>query len=377
MKRKITVCAVLVFVTVILSSCWNYREVNEMAIIVGAAIDKSTTEKYKLTVELLDVSGGQQTQISTSVLSVEGETVFDAARKLISVEGKRGYWGHIRILIVSEEIARDDIAEVVKFFRQDAEARGDLYVIISKGSAASEIFQADRALGDVISESLAQSLENSKYMSGIPEVRLYTLSQYLKSGRISPVLPALTIKTIENKKVPAFVGSAVFRKTKLVDYLTPDETEAMLFLKDEIGGGVLVTKTDSARISLEILGNKTKIRTRADNDTVSVYITVETRAAIDEVIGNIDFSNLAVLDEIKKSSEMQLKSRLEDVIKKAMEIKADIIGLGQKIYENSPDKWKEISNDYETELGNIHVNITVNVDIVNTSILYNQLNEGE
>ena len=147
--RKLIILPCLLLILLMLTSCWNYREVNEMAIVIGAAIDKGKTEKYMLTVELLDVSGGQETKLSTRILSVEGETVFDAVRRFILLEGKRGYWGHIRILIISEEIARDDITGVLNFFRQDAETRGDLYVIVSKGYSAREIFNAGILLGDV------------------------------------------------------------------------------------------------------------------------------------------------------------------------------------------------------------------------------------
>lgn len=376
MRKKAVLLITSVFLMLMLSSCWNYREVNEMAIVIGAAIDKGVKESYMLTVELLDVSGGPQTQISTKFLSVEGETVFDAVRRLISFEGKRGYWGHIRILIISEELARQDIAEVIKYFRQDAETRGDLYVTVSKGYSARDILSAEVTLGDVMSESLAKSIENSKFMSEIPETRLYTLSQDLKSGKIAAVLPAITLETQENKRMTVFSGAAVFQQDRLTDYLTEEETRAMLFLKNEVRGGVFVTKMDNGRISFEILGNNTKIKTMTEKDPITIDITVETQAAIDEVIGDIDFNDLAVLEEIKRTSEMQLKKSLEKVINRAKNMKADIFGFGQKIYENDPKKWNEISDDYVTEFTNIEVNITVKVDILNTAIIYKQVNGG-
>ncbi|HEY8422218.1 MAG TPA: Ger(x)C family spore germination protein [Thermoclostridium sp.] len=377
MRIKVVFLPVLAVILFVLTSCWNYREVNEMAIIIGAAVDKGVENQYMLTVELLDVSGGAQTELSTRILSVEGETVFDAARKLISVEGKRGYWGHTRVLIVNEEIAREDITEAVSFFRQDAEARGDLYVIVSRGYSAREIMNSGIPYGDVLSESLAQGLENSKFVSEIPETRLYTLSQDLKSSKVSPVLPAVTLLSIDDKKVPVLRGAAVFQKSRMVGFLDEEETKAMLFLKNEIEGGVLVTKAGKTRVSLEIKDNNTKIKVKTEGDRLILDITVQTKAIIDEVIGNLEFSDIEMLDEIKRLSEEQLKSKLEKIIDKARYYRTDIFGFGQKIYEDNPGKWNEISDDYETEFAKIDVNLTVKVEIPNTSIIFKHLDEGE
>lgn len=371
MRRKIIFPALLI-ILVTLTSCWNYREVNEMAILMGAALDKGITNNYLLTVELLDVSGGQQAQVTTKFVSIEGETVFDAARKLISIQGKRGYWGHIRVLIISEEIASEDINEVIRFFRQDAETRGDLYIIISKGCSAKRIFNADIALGNVLSESLAKSLDDSKYLSEIPRTKLYTLTQNSKSNKISPALPAVTLMESDDITLPILSGTAVFQQNKLVGYLNEDETKSMLFLKNEIEGGVLVTKTDTARISLEIINNNTKVKPKVEGDQFIVDITVETKAAIDEVTGDIEYSNLAILDEIERLSEEQLKNKLEDVIDKARHFQADIFGFGEKLYENDPEKWYKISDDYEKAFTNMKANVSVKVDVVNTSIIYKQ-----
>jgi len=375
--RKLIILPCLLLILLMLTSCWNYREVNEMAIVIGAAIDKGKTEKYMLTVELLDVSGGQETKLSTRILSVEGETVFDAVRRFILLEGKRGYWGHIRILIISEEIARDDITGVLNFFRQDAETRGDLYVIVSKGYSAREIFNAGTLLGDVLSESLAESLENSIFLAEIPETRLYTISQDLKSNKTAPVLPAITLETIDDNTVPVFCGSAVFRKNRMIDYLDKEETKAMLFLKNEVKEGVLDVKTDTARISLEIKGNNTKIKVKPAGNQIIFDITVETRTVVDEVIGSAEFSELAVLNEIKRISEVQLKEKLWNIIEKARQLRADIFRFGQKLYENDPSKWNEIADDYDTVFANIQVNLNVKIEILNTAVIYKHLNEGE
>ena len=85
-----------------------------------------------------------------------------------------------------------------------------------------------------------------------------------------------------------------------------------------------------------------------------------------------DKISLMTDDEIKKLSESQLKGRLLDVIDRARQLRADIFGFGQKLYENNPEKWNEISGNYDSEFANIQVNLSVEIEIANTSIIYKQ-----
>jgi len=44
----------------------------------------------------------------------------------------------------------------------------------------------------------------------------------------------------DDKNMPVFCGTAVFKKSRLIDYLDVEETKAMLFLKNEIEGVFLL-----------------------------------------------------------------------------------------------------------------------------------------
>ena len=98
---------------------------------------------------------------------------------------------------------------------------------------------------------------------------------------------------------------------------------------------------------------------------------------MDEIIGNAEFSERTVLNEIKRISEAQLKEKLWNIIEKARQLRADIFRFGQKLYENDPSKWNEIADDYDTVFANIQVNLNVKIEILNTAVIYKHLNEGE
>src|SRR4051812_9098565 len=98
----------------ILSGCWNYREIESLAIVSGVAIDKGNTEgNYHVTFELVSFKGGgRETKIESKRIEAEGNTLFDAGRNAIKISAKKLFWSHAGVAIISQDIARESIIEI-------------------------------------------------------------------------------------------------------------------------------------------------------------------------------------------------------------------------------------------------------------------------
>ncbi len=106
MFRAVLLLAVLIN-TITLTGCWSYREIDQLAIVTGVAIDKGTSgDGYTVTVEIINFSsGGKEAKIGAKILEASGETIFDTVRNLIRISGKRLYWAHAAIVIISQDKA--------------------------------------------------------------------------------------------------------------------------------------------------------------------------------------------------------------------------------------------------------------------------------
>ncbi len=76
MKRKLLG---LIVITVLLTGCWDQRELADISIVTGMAVDKGKNEKYKLTVEAINATELNAKMASGNspsvVYSLEGNTV--------------------------------------------------------------------------------------------------------------------------------------------------------------------------------------------------------------------------------------------------------------------------------------------------------------
>ncbi len=90
---------------VLLTGCWDNKELNQLAIIVGAAIDKEKNNKIKLTVQVFipqSQSGGQQSssgKAQVEIKSAVGTNLADAASNLQREYSRKLFWGHCKTYI--------------------------------------------------------------------------------------------------------------------------------------------------------------------------------------------------------------------------------------------------------------------------------------
>ena len=94
-----------------LAGCWDRREINELAFLSSAAVDKDG-DRWHVTVDLFR-PGGIQGEKSNSAKGQQGwlveaasESIFSAIRNLAKVVPRRIYWSHCQGIILGEEAAK-------------------------------------------------------------------------------------------------------------------------------------------------------------------------------------------------------------------------------------------------------------------------------
>lgn len=380
MKFKKALLISIIFNCFFLSGCWNYREIEQFSIVSGLAIDKSEN-KYILTAEIIESTGGRDSKTSTKLISSEGLTVFDAIRNMIRYPGKKLYFSHTKVVIISSETAKEGMIPVLDLINRDIEPRYTMKILISKNVEAKKILEAG-STSEIFSYTLDDMLDAQKNLSLAPKVEVWEFINDLCKSGVSAALPTVTLDIVNNKATPKVEGSAVFKGDKLIGYLNGKETKAFLFIKNEIKGGLLIKKVNiennSANISLEIFGNKTKTKPKFENGKFFIDISTDTDVSIGEVSGDIDFSKEEEREKIKSYFEEDLENQIKDLIKKVQtEYDSDIFGFGSIIKIKMPSLWKEIEPKWDEVFKTVDVNVKSNINIKNTAYTSKPIKAGD
>lgn len=104
--------------------------------------------EYALTMQIFDPEAAQGDDTSGGkMLRVTGKTISQAMRNANLKQGQEIFWGHTKLIIIGEQIAKDGIESVMAYFNADAQSRPNIDVLIADGEA-----------GEVLSEPLDSTI---------------------------------------------------------------------------------------------------------------------------------------------------------------------------------------------------------------------------
>lgn len=381
MNKRILMGLILMIACITFTGCWNYKEIEDLAIVAGAAIDKNEDGTIHLTTEIADVTSDGQVSYKPVLLEIDGDTFYDCVRRGSTMEGKRLYWSHAKVVIISQEIAKEDVIQYLDFLFRDSEARADIWLLVSREKTAKEILESKGKGMPIISFQIDSTMRAHQTLSRFPFIELYEFFDRIFFKNVSPVLPAVHLVSKQGEKVAQVEGTAIFKDNKLIGFFEVEDTKSMLWLRDEVYGGLIILKNIAGTkddIALDIFKSKTKFSPYVQDGKLKMKVKIELETGIAEQLGTTDFYNSAALAKLSKAAEKEIENQIKATYKLTQEkYNADIFGFGRRIDIKLPYVWNEIKNDWDKTFADLELEVDVKLDIRGTAITKTPLKVGE
>ncbi|MCP1308319.1 Ger(x)C family spore germination protein [Paenibacillus tyrfis] len=369
-----------------LTGCWSRRELNDISIVVGMGIDKQDGE-YSLSAQVVIPEAVSSKQgagggIPTSILQSTAPTMVEAIRKMLKTSPRYFYLSHLRVLVISEEVAREGIQDILDFFSRDNELRADFYILLAKGQRAEEILSVVTRLEKSQATKLFKSLEWNRRLTGeTANVFLDELLANLTSTGKMAVLSGVEIvgnkkqaEQIKNvQKTTSFAhfkmtSIGVFKDDKLIGWLNESESRSYNYITGKIRGAVervACPKKDSLDLRVNQVESKIKANVVKGKPQGRVDLFIETD--VSEVNCVIDLDKPESLYALEKKLTEKLQASLRQVVRKAQKTYgSDIFGFGNAIHRANPKAWKKLSKNWKKEFVKMPVAISVEVKVRRT-----------
>lgn len=382
LRTKYLIFVLVLFVS-LQTGCQNYRDIEKINIVLGMAIDQDEERNvYIVTVEVVDFKEqSKDVGFSTVLVKSEGETIFDAIRNAIKKTGKRLYFSHMSVVIICKNSADSGLADVLDWLHRDNEIRHNVDFLISEGKA-SEIYEACKAShNDIVALKLSDTLDSDRSLSKIIKTDLLTLIKAIESKYQTATVPIVKLVTEGNKSMPYINGTAVLKGDKYVGNLNEDETKTLLFILDEVKGGLIVTKfgekDQEKKMALEIIKSSTQMKSDYKNDDIVIKISVSTEVKIGEYLGIEDFSKEENIEKISKNAEKEMKTKIQNLVKKVQkEFRSDIFGFAKEVYVHNPEKWEEVKDYWEQEFLLVKLEVQSDIRIKDSALTKDPIKVG-
>jgi len=337
----------------LLTGCWNYQELNEYAIVTGMAVDYKD-DKYEVSFLIANGNKSEQEQTKTSLISGEGETIYNAIKDISLASPKELYVSHLSVVIISEEIAKNVISNLLDYLLREPQAHQNFYLLISKDTEASNILSILSPLSDYPSQNIASNISNTAKLQGKISDASFNLfmEKYLSTG-FEPVMNSITIignvkegqssDSKDKTKQDAYTkldSLAIFQKDKFVTWATQEESIGIDLILGEINNFYLNVPCENS--FAVTLSNDYKVKYTIEKNKIKV--SAEAEGTLREVDCKIDLEKEEDIKQLEKSAEDIMRKYMVDAIQLAKNNKTDVFGFGAKYYKKYPYDYHRIQN---------------------------------
>lgn len=370
----------IICLLICLTGCWNSKELTDFGFVMGVSLDQIEEGNIELNAHIyaptqtVGGAGGSDKPAYTNI-KTSSKSLFGASRNLPLYLGRKAQWSHMRVLLIGEQFAKKhDIGEVLDYFYRDHETRLDVLIAITKGKAA-EYWKKKPFIERTMAQQLLTIIESTSAFSGkTKKASLLDIAIQLNSKVKTTMIPYIKA-TDEQSKNSYNNGVAIIRKGKMVDHLTAVDVQKILMLTNDFEGGIIEfpcinkgSKKKGKKETLETLSVKTKVSPQFTKNHPS---TIQILTKIEGIVGELRCTSVTTEEEEKKLEshlEKMIKEQLEAMIARLQKKKVDVMGIGNKLYQQNPALWKKWEKDWDTIFADSHFVIDVEVSVKGTGV---------
>lgn len=340
MKRILLLLGILFLV----SGCYDYQELSDMSIVDAIGIDYKN-EMYEVSFEIIkSVKDGDSAILSTEIVTASDKVLAKAFNKTIQMAGKKVSLKHVKLLLLSKDLAIYGINPVVDYIIRDVSISPNLYTLICDNP--KDIFNVkveDNTIGKVIVDTITYNVE-AKSLDNID-----IIASNIINKKVDIALPFITLN---NKNVVAN-KIAYFNNSNFVD-LIDSKMYNFLYL-------------DSSNIDFNKDNTVLNIYDKKINYIVNkneIIIYIEGKAKVKEVDKKYNLKDVNVYNKIENEINEVIKDETNNFLEETLSNEADLLGLEDKYYKM-----------YKVDKKRIKYQVKTNIKINRNGAIYEVLND--
>ena len=362
--------------------CWNYRELNEYSIVTGMAIDY-TDDQYEISFLISNIQKDNKSNQSSKVvvLSGQGDSVYEAIKNIGLASSKELYIGHLSVIILSEDIARNGIWEALDFLLREPESRKNFYLVLAKDFSAKDILAIISPLDEFPSQNISKSIVlTSQLQAMVNKTSFNTAMSKLLTHGTELNMNSVTIvgdeedgtkqENTEKSILDAYLKLDViglFKDDKLVSWADNEESIGINLIHGKIDEAYFQIPCDDGYIIVNTEKMTREITPSLVNNIPAVDIKEEFNLIVTDSTCYTNLTDPKNIELINHESEDIIKEIIKKSINLAKENKTDIFGFGNLFYTKYYNYYKNIEEEWNDKIfPNLNVNVDIKVHVTST-----------
>lgn len=356
-----------------LTACYDALEVDDWAYVYTMGVDKGISNKLRITVQLPTmkssgggIEGGGQSSTGSEnkdfvVISLDCPTFYTGVNMINSSLSRKINYSHSKYFVVSEDIAKEGMGNLMSAFVRDRQIRRTMHMIVVKGKTSDFIKEINPVLGTALSKTQEGMMNMEKVNGFFDDNDLGSFIDDIKSHKIQPVSVLAAINDFSNYKKEGqptdeiksagdyyagelprndgnkteYLGTAIFNAGKMVGEFNGDETRALLMIKGEYetGSYVIHDPYNSKLLDTIIVSQQKKPDIKIDfkkEGKPDIGVKVFLEGEIQALQSTVNYESMEYKPILENKVEAFLKEQIDKSISKALALNSDVFGFGEK-----------------------------------------------
>ena len=341
---------ILIILLLTLSGCYDYKEINNLAIITAIGIDYED-EEYKITLEILnDQNDKESGNIKSYTKTGSNKSLAKALENAADLLSDQANYTHVKLLVLSDTITDGKLQNIIDFFMRSTYFRENFYVISSMDTEPEKILKNTTDNNPVASTSIIDLLESLDYSSNSGVLKTFDkiVEEILAFGKDT----CFSNITLDDEEFQ-IAGLSIFDKYEYKDTISNDYATIYNILTNNFYRPVFSKTYDNLYFSIAISEGKTKI----DANTKTIKLSGTITGKIMDNEPNYDIRDLDVLDNLNSDFKSLINEKFKSFIEVLQENKSDILFLGESYYQSTREKSENfwIHTDIDSDV-NFYIN---------------------
>ncbi|PJN88588.1 hypothetical protein CVN76_19425 [Bacillus sp. mrc49] len=347
-KNRLFKLSIVCMTIIILSGCWDIKDINKRTIPLVLGISKEQGGQYKVTLQIPVLKN--ESQVS-KVVTGKGESITSALGKIRTNSENAVDYTQIRLIVVQNNLAHNqkELTAIVKFLMGSEEIPSRSLIAITDENVEDVLSSINDKLG-VHASSIYDFF--NKGADWAPEIFSTPVWEVYRSLFSSTKDIAVPVIRSGKNTVLIFEGSDILKKGELMDRFKPEEIQLIRVLQNKnekgkiesLGFASIMVSNSSIRLTPSLKNNKPSL---ASN--LNIKINVLER--------NDGVTNEKIIEEL----ERVIEKRFFQVLKRMQESHTDIFGFGQEFQQLI--SYNELKNWRDEYFPELKVNFKVEVNM--------------
>lgn len=386
MNKKIIL---IVFLSLILTGCYDYKELNTIAVVSATEVNK-IDNTYYVTAQVITPQAPEKTatvQAPFIIYTGSGKTIQEAYRTIVNTSSRYLYSNHLQLLIINEKIAKEDITEIVDYYVRNPGIRTEFYVIIGK---SDNILENITPIDQISSASIKNSINNNtKFLGTSSKTTFNDFINMLINPNLEIILPSIEIineqdqnegeklENTEETKIKTkyhLDNLAIFKDNKLLSYLTEEESKSYNIAKNNINNTLITYECRKEKyITIEIIESKSNFTVNYNQ----VNININLEGNINESHCHITPNNKNDIQKLTKELENYLNESISNNLNQIKEkYNSDVFGFLEFIYKHDYSYYQKIKSSWSKDtFKNMKISVNTNLTITGKGNTLEEINE--